>query len=284
MIKGKYINAFRLLAIIVLIILLPACQTMDSAFHEPLLSLHSVDFMGISFTDMELLFSIRVENPNSFDIPFPDITWVFFLNENQFISGDFRSNGRIRGRASNIVEIPVNINFVEVFNTFSSLMGATQADYRISLAARIPLPVLRGRVWNFQYEGQIPIPQLPRLTGPSMRIENVDLTGVQILVSVNVENPNIFALPPPVLHIDYLVNNVSFINSAVEAPAPLSSRAITPITFRFSVNFADLFSRFITLLTFREVPVQLNISFDFLTPAFSSNNFNIQIPGILPLR
>ena len=282
--KGKFVKVARLFAILVLVILLPACQTMDSVFHEPLLSLHSVDFIGISFTDMELMFSVRVENPNSFDIPFPDISWIFFLNENQFLSGDFRSNGRIRGRASSIVEVPININFVEVFNTFSSLMGANQADYRISLAARIPLPVLRGRVWNFQHEGQIPIPQLPRLTSPSMRVENIDLNGVQIVVSVNVENPNIFALPPPVLHIDYLVNNVSFINSAVELTDPLSARAVSPLVFRFSVRFADLFSRFITLLTFREVPVQLNITFDFLTPAFSNNNFNLQIPGILPLR
>jgi len=65
------------------------CKSVASVlpFSEPKVYLRSIDFSRISFTGVELLCRVNVENPNSFDIPFPEVTWEFFINTNSFISG-----------------------------------------------------------------------------------------------------------------------------------------------------------------------------------------------------
>ena len=275
---------FKYFILAVILISLSACQTLGSPVQEPVIEFHTVDFVGISFTDMELLFQIRVNNPNPFEIPFPEIAWELFLNENSFIRGDIRSRGNIRAQNSVIVEIPVNINFLDIFTAFASLRGRNDVDYRIAIGVRIPLPVLRNRVWNLEHRGQIPLPQMPRLSSPSMRVENVDLQGAQVLVSVNVVNPNLFNLPPPNLSMDFQINNSSFFNSTLDVDNIIAAESATPVAFRFSVRFADIFLRFITLRNQREVSTLLNLSLDFGVPAFMGDAINIQIPGTLPLR
>ena len=264
--------------------LLSGCQTLRTAIQEPVVSLDSVDFVGISFTDMELLFQLKVENHNSFDIPVPEISWELFLNDNSFIKGDIRGRGNISARTASFIDVPVNLNFLEILNTFSSFRGSNSVDYRIEISARIPLALFREMVFNLQHEGQIPLPQVPRFSSPSMRVESSDLSGVRILVSINVENPNIFDLPPPSLTMEYSLNNTPFFSSGMEINEPLRARSITPVVFRFSVNFADVFLRFINLRNLREVSSQLSLSFDFGVPAFAGQRFNLQIPGTLPLR
>jgi len=270
--------------LISLVFLFSACQTLSSPLQEPVVSVNTVEFVGISFTDMELLFQLKVENPNNFEIPFPEIHWELFLNENTFLKGEIRSRGNIRARTISFIDVPVNLNFLEVFSSFSSLRGRNSADYRIAITARIPLAILRELVFNLGHEGQIPLPQVPSFSMPSMRVENSDLSGVTILVSVNVENPNIFDLPPPRLSMEYSLNNSPFFSSTMETESPLRAGSVTPIAFRFSVRFADVFLRFINLRNLREVSSQLSLSFDFATPAFLGEQFNLRIPGTLPLR
>jgi LEA14-like dessication related protein len=259
------------------------CQTVMSALQEPLISLHSVELASVNFTGMQLLCKVQVENPNAFDIPFPETGWEFFINTHSFISGVVKNNQRIRAKRTTLVDVPVNLNYLEIFNVFTSLKGGRQADYKVALAVKFSIPVIGDKVWQFEHEGTIPIPQLPRLSMPSMSIGTVDFTKAEILVTVNVENPNAFELPPFTIAYDYLVNRNSFINSSIETAAPLAAAAVTPVIIRLSVNYADLFRNFQSLLNSGEVPSLISLTGNFGIPAFSGENFNMQIPSSLPL-
>ena len=271
-------------AALCVILLLTTCQTLMSGIREPVVSLHSVDLAGINFTETELLCMVRVENPNAFDIPFPEIGWELYINSNFFVSGVVRNNQNIRARDSTLIEIPVNLNYLDIINTFTSLKGRRETDYKIALTANFSIPVIRDMVWHFENEGSFPLPQVPRLSSPSMRIDRADLTGVQILVSVNIENPNVFILPTPKIAFDFSVNRNSFLNSAMEARGPLAASSVTPLSFRFSVRPADLIRRFPNIQNLREVPTMLSLTIDYAIPAFGGETFNVQIPGTLPLR
>ncbi|MDR0301270.1 MAG: hypothetical protein LBI04_03045, partial [Treponema sp.] len=73
------------------VLALATCQSLSSAVEEPVLSLQSVDLEKISLTGAELLCKINVENPNSIDIPLPEIGWEFFVSNNSFLSGIIKS-------------------------------------------------------------------------------------------------------------------------------------------------------------------------------------------------
>ena len=260
------------------------CQTLMSGIREPVISFHSAELSGISFTGTELLCIVRVENPNSFDIPFPEIGWGLFINANSFVSGVVRNNQSIRARDATLVEVPVNLNYLEIFNTFASLKGRNQVDYRVALAVKFSLPVLRDMVWNLEHGGTLPLPQLPRVSSPSLRVESIDLGGVNLLASVNLENPNAFSLPAPKMSFDFLVNRSPFLSSTMDTAGPLAASSVTPVILRISVRFVDLFMRFQNLRNAGEAQTMLNLAFDFAIPVFGGEAVSIQIPGTIPLR
>ena len=276
-----------ILTIMVLCILLclAACQTLMSAVDEPEVSIHSVELAGITFNGAQLLCKVQIENPNGFDIPFPEIGWELFINTNSLIKGTIKNNQRLRAKNTTIVEVPVSVDYLEAFSAVSSLKGQNAANYKVALALKFPIPIIRDKVWQLEHEGTIPLPQIPRLSTPSLRFERADLTSTTVVFTVNVQNPNSFELPPPKINFDFQVNRTSVLNSSTSAASALMPNSTTPVSVRFTVNQADLVRVLAAnLLTASSISCSLSTSFDFGIPAFGSEPVSLQVPGTLPLR
>ena len=262
---------------------LSTCQTLMGAFQEPVISLHSTELAGLTINGAQLLCKVKVENPNSFNIPFPETDWELFLNANSFIKGTVKNDERLKARGTTLVEVPVNFNYTDVFNTFASLIGSNQAGYKVALGLKFDLPVLGGKVWNFEHEGSVPFPQLPRITSPSMSIGNRSTSGVEVLVTVNFENPNTFDFPSPKISYNFMLNRNSFIRGVIEDEGPLAAEATTPVVFRLMVNYTDLLRNFASLMTASQVSSQLTASCDFGIP-YLNRLLNVDLSGTIPLR
>ncbi|MDR0320989.1 MAG: LEA type 2 family protein [Treponema sp.] len=270
-------------ALLFMTLSLSTCQTLMGAFQEPVISLHSTELASITINGVQLLCKVKIENPNAFNIPFPETDWELFLNANSFIKGTVRNNERLRARGTTLVEVPVSFNYTDVFNTFASLIGSNQTGYKVALGVKFAIPVLGDKVWRFEHEGSIPFPQLPRITSPSMSIGNRNTSGVEILITVNFENPNPFDFPSPKITYNYMLNRNSFIRGIVENEGPLAASATTPVVFRLMVNYADLLRNFASLMTASQVSSQLTLSCDFGIP-FLNRQLNVDLSGTLPLR
>ncbi|MCL2806427.1 MAG: LEA type 2 family protein [Treponema sp.] len=262
------------------------CQTLlaaSSILQDPVVSIHSVELANLSINGLQLLCKVQLENPNSFEISFPETDWELFVNANSFVSGTIRNNNRIRARNTTLVEVPVNLNFLEIINTFRSLVGSRQTDYKVALGVKFNLPVIGEKVWNLAHEGSIPMPQLPSLSAPTMTVGTPNLTGAEVVITLNFVNPNVFDIPSPKITYDYQINRTSFIRGVVENDTPLAASSTTPISFKLMVNYADLFRSFVTLLTAREVSTSVNLDCDFGIPIFSGQNITQQLLGSLPI-
>ena len=269
-------------AALCIILTFSACKTINAVLQEPIVSLHSVEMAKIDFNGAELLCKIQIDNPNPINIPFPEIGWELFLNNNSFINGVFKNNQRIKAQGTTLIDVPVRFNHIDVFKTFQSLMGNKQSAYKIALNPKITLPVIGDKTWHFEHSGNIPLLQILTLRAPSMRVESMDLTKAEILVTANVDNPNSFDFPPVKISYDYMVNRNSFIKGSTETASPVSASSTTPINFRFPVNYADLYRSFQSLSS-GEVPTVLSLTLDFGTTVFGNDTFRIEIPGTLPL-
>ncbi|MCL2762056.1 MAG: LEA type 2 family protein [Treponema sp.] len=262
---------------------LTTCQTLGSLVTEPVVTLHSVEVTNINFTGVEILCKVNVQNPNSVDVPFPEIDWEFFINANSFVKGQIKAGRAIKARRTTTVEVPLSLSYLEVFNTFASLKGTNQADYKIALGARFNLPILHDKTWQFEHEGTFPVLQIPKLSAPSMKIDQLDFTKAELLFTIDVNNPNPFELPFPQMAYDYLVNNNSFIKNSVGIAAPLAAAAITPVLIKLTVNYVDLYQAFQNLRNANEVPGLLSLKTDFGIPAFIDEVVSTQAAGSLPL-
>jgi len=272
-------------ALLVLCLILPftTCATVP-ALREPVVSLHSVQLASVDIlTGVQILCKVKVENPNVFTIPLPEIGWELFLNSNSFISGAVKNSRQIKAQDFSIVDIPVNLNYLDIFKAFASLKGGKQAGYKAAFDIKFPIPLLGSVVFHLEHEGEIPMPQLPKISAPVMRVEKMDLTMVEWFVSVNVENPNPFDLPQPKIAFNYQIDNRSFIQNTLTNRGQLAASSVTPVVFGLVVYYADLFRVFSNLRNSANVQSQLDITFDFGVPVFSGESFNLKIPAALPL-
>jgi len=223
-------------AALIAVFTLSTCQTLLAALQEPLVSFRSAEITSISFTGAQLLCKVQVENPNPFDIPFPETGWQLYINTNSFISGVIRNNERIGARRSTIVEIPVSLNYLDIFNTFTSLLGSQKADYKIALAMKFSIPVIGDRVWNLEHTGELPVLHAPTIRFGSIRVKNMSLTNLEIEVNWEVENNNYFAMTVKELGYNLTVNNSTWSNGRVSNAPQIgaNSRTTIPLTFNIS--------------------------------------------------
>ncbi|MCL2184349.1 MAG: LEA type 2 family protein [Treponema sp.] len=272
------------------ILSLSTCETLSAVLQDPLITIHSVDLASINLNGAQLLCKLQVENPNSFEIPFPETDWECFINTNSFIKGTIKNNNRLRARNKTIVEVPVNLDYLDLLNTFRSLKGNRKIDYKLALGIKFSLPLLGDKVWNLEHSGEVPLPQLPRITSPSMRVDNVNTSRAEIVISINFENPNEFPIPSPKVSYDYLINRNSFIKGEIENNGPLAASSTTPVNFRLTVNYGDLARTVASSITSllssssRELTTQIRLNCDFNIPFFKDEQpFNWSSDGVLPL-
>jgi len=273
----------RTAAMVIVILSLSACQTLSSVLKEPEVSFHSVSLANINLNGLQLISKLQVKNPNGFEIPFPETDWNLILNNNSFLTGTVRKSQSIRPRESTIIEIPVNLDFLNILNTFASFKGRQNIGYKIALGVKIPIPLLGEKVWNLEHQGSLPLPQLPRLSSPSIKLGTVNTSGAEVLVSLNFENPNSFPLPSPKINYNYSINRNSFIRGEVNNK-PLAASVTTPIELKLQVTYADLFRSFASLLTSSSVSSVFSFDCDFGIPFLGGNITNRELPLTLPLR
>jgi LEA14-like dessication related protein len=250
---------------------------------EPVVSIHSVELASATYTGVQLLCKVSVENPNGFDIPSPDIDWKSFINNETFISGKFKDNQSIKANQSAIVEVPVGLDYLEMFDAIDSLKGLAQADCKIAMDVGYNISGIK-KVRKLEGEKEIPVLQAPRIGRSVMRVEKIHRGMVEWYVSVNIENPNVFELPQPKHTFVYQIYEKPFIRKTTQHKQTLSSGSVTPIVFGLLVFYTDVFRIFPEFMTSEEIPSQLDMVFDFLVPAFTEDKFDLKIPAVLPIH
>jgi LEA14-like dessication related protein len=277
------LSAFAAVGIAAFALAFSACQSLRDMVRDPAISIHSVELTNITFNGVELLCRVNVENPNAFDIPFPEIGWELFVNSNSFIQGVVKNDNLIKSRKTTVIDVPLSVSYAGLYGTFQSLKNTRDAAYRIAIGAKFAIPVLGDRVFNFEHSGSLPLLQMPKISSPSFKIAKLDFTGADILCSVNIENPNVFPLPFPDLNYDYSVNKNSLVKSSVDHAGPLAAGAVSPVNIRLRVVYADLYRAFQSLRNSGEAPCLLALSTVFPVPAFGNEKSLTEIPGTLPL-
>jgi len=224
------------------------CQSLEAIFREPVVSLHSIELAGISFTGAKLLCKINVENPNSFNIPFPEIDWKFFINANSFISGVIKNNESLRSRGTTVVDIPVSVDYADVFNAFSSLIGSKTVNYKMAMDVKLAFADLINKVWHLEREGNFPVLQIPAVSFRGIDVKNISLNKLDFQLNLEIENKNIFPMTVNRLSYIFAINNSKWSDGSVQnINIAADGRAVVPISF--SINSLDMITEITQIIT-----------------------------------
>jgi LEA14-like dessication related protein len=182
--------------IIILIFLVSGCAVLrDYAdVQRPSVNFSKMSVQNISFDGVTLLFDFDVNNPNRFGVSANQYSYEFFINNNSFLSGTQRENLRISRESSSVVQVPVSLNFSEVFNTFSSLVRSDSFSYQLSTEVQFDVPGLGTQRVPVSADGELPVPRMPGIEFGGFNVRNISLAGAEMELNFRVSNPNPFGI------------------------------------------------------------------------------------------
>jgi LEA14-like dessication related protein len=262
------------------------CKSLDLVLREPKFSLHSVELVGINFTGAQLLCKVNVENPNSFDIPFPEIDWNFFINTNSFVKGVVKNNESIRSRRTTVVDIPLSVDYIDIFSAFASLIGSKNINYKIALDAKFTFADFVNKVLHLEYDGNFPILQVPAVSFKGIDVKNMSLTKMDFELNLEIDNKNTIAMIVNNLSYVFSVNNSQWADGSVQnTRIAADGKTVIPISFSInSLNMVKDITQIVTRGTDISYAFTGNLRLGADLPAFKDIGNSINVRGTAKLR
>ena len=260
-----------------------SCSSLEGAVSAPVVTFNSVDIAGIGINGVDLIARIDVENPNAFNIPFPEVNWHVFINDNSFVRGIINEGTNLRGRRTVTVELPISVSYSGLFNSFVSLLGSSEAGYKIALDMRFPLPVISDLTYNLEFGGTIPLFQIPKISSPSFRTGRIDFNGIEQNWAVNIENPNVFPIPVPEYNWQYEVGDTPVISGRISQDSEIGALSQSAVNFNVNMRYADLISLLGSLGNASELlsMMKMNTALPFDLPDSTLGDF--EFPAAIPV-
>ena len=127
----------------------------------------------------------------------------------------------------------------------------------------------------------------PRVSIDSVDIAGINFSGVDLIVHVDIQNPNRFAIPMPNIDWELFIGTafdaVPFIQGSLPNSLSIAGREKNTVNVPVRVTFEGLFHAFASLLDTREAAYNLALALSFPLPAVGDKVFNLGFSGVFPL-
>lgn len=281
----------KLALVLGLTIIIAGCQTLQdlgSAISKPSLSITDVHVTDFAFDEIELTYNVQVNNPNPVAVQMLSYDYDFDINENNFIEGNQQKQLRIEASGESTFQIPMRLNFLELYNLFNSLRDQNKADYTLAANLDFDLPVLGKTTLPVEKSGSLPMLKLPDINVSSLNVEDVNLSEANLVLNLNVENPNGFSLLVNALSYNLDVNGKNWVEGSNQKSLSVNQNGSTQIAIPISLNIREIGSSVIQLINNNnEVNFELNGDLDLGAnhPLFEDMNtrFSFDKTGDLPI-
>ncbi|MDR1220551.1 MAG: LEA type 2 family protein [Treponema sp.] len=167
------------------------------------LSIGKIDFTGVT-----LNCSFDVENPNAFELPFPNIDWDYSVDNNSFAKGGVERAAPLAAHSVSPVAIHVDVKYADMYESFQTSLAANEADGVLSLASSLAaIPAFAGETLSYNLEGKLPLLKTPSIRFTGITVRNVNIfegllagnSKIDFTIGFEIENKNSFAI-----HLDSL--------------------------------------------------------------------------------
>ncbi len=144
----------RILSAFTILIFLPSC--LSWFIEKPAFNLKEVAITRFSLLDVQLLFGVEVQNPNSFDLKLRALDYTVFFNDQEIGRGKMDQEILIAKSATTLVQVPLQADFKKLGNPLKEILAGRDLQYKIEGAA-IVKAALGSATIPFSKSGEIKI-------------------------------------------------------------------------------------------------------------------------------
>ncbi len=175
------------------VLLLTGCAAVQPLLRTPSApraEIIAAELTDLSFDSAELSATIEVENPNAFGVTLAAIDYALTIEEAVPLSGRADKNLAIAAEGTSAVVLPVRVSYGELYRSVTALRDKTETTYRLELTPLIEVPVIGPVELPLQASGSIPLLRLPQVAFGGIEVSRLGLTGMELAIAFEVENPN----------------------------------------------------------------------------------------------
>ncbi|MCG8038721.1 MAG: LEA type 2 family protein [Candidatus Thiodiazotropha taylori] len=196
-----------------MILLFQGCSSLQQAEQlmngiQPTGEVKGVKLSGLDLKGIDLLFDVEVDNPNPVAISLDGLDYDLKLLNRSFLKGQQSMGMSLAADGKSQVKLPVRMEFERLLQHYSELSKRDDVPYQLDLGLGIDVPLL-GRVrLPMSYQGRLPVPQLPDVRVSRIDVQRLSLQAIDLMLELEVENPNRFALMLQRLDYQFKLNGI----------------------------------------------------------------------------
>lgn len=260
------------------LLLAGGCATLQGIVQKP-----EIEFAGVSLDHMTLfeatpVFKFKMTNPNPVRIPVGAITYNMSINDRKFVSGVADKGMKIGARESGIVSVPVNVDYLDLFETFTEFNASREVRYNLSGAIDVgPFQI------PFAHEGSLMVPKLPEISLKNVAVSDLSLTRAKVELILGIENSNPFAVKLNGLQYGIKLGGKEFVRGEMRAVPAVDEKGVSTLTIPMNVNFFKLGRSVYSLLKETSSMYELSGEMKFDIPRIGEKRVPFTQKGSVPV-
>jgi len=227
---------------ILIVLMLMSCAALQEMINidKPTAKVKNVRLTGLSLDKADLLFELDIFNPNALSVNLAGFDYDFFLGGSSFLKGQQDKQLTIASKGNSGVEVPVSLAFKEIYETYQSLKHQDSTDYKLSCGLVFDLPVLGKTRIPISKSGNVPLIKIPKINIGSLKLQKLSLTSADLLLKLEVDNPNNFSLALNKLDYDFAVNNQTWAKGLTQDILSIKDKGKSTVSIPMSINFVRM--------------------------------------------
>lgn len=242
---------FFLLALSTLITILFQCAALQEMVNiqKPRVTVNDVRLTGLNLQKIDLTFDVNIQNPNALSATLAGFDYDFQLGGSSFITGRQDKQLTIESMGQSKVEIPVSLTFKEIYQTYQSLKNQDSTKYKLACGLMFDLPVLGRTRIPVSKSGDVPLIKIPKVNIGSLKLKKISFSGADLLLNLQLDNPNNFSFALDKLNYDFAINNKTWAKGLTQEKLSINKKGKSRVSIPISLNFRQMGTTIYNIVT-----------------------------------
>ncbi|KAA3618188.1 MAG: hypothetical protein DWQ05_09120 [Calditrichaeota bacterium] len=235
-------NRMFFLIMLCTLILLNSCADLQklASLQKPTAKVTNVKFAGISFDDLNLIADVQIKNPNALAVTLAGFDYDLRVAGASFLSGDQTETLRVEANGASSVQIPLTVNYKELYQTFKTLKDKDSTQYKIAAGLKFDVPVLGPIRIPVSHTAYLPVVKIPKIKLGSLRLKKLGFTSADLELKLDINNPNTFGFVVNSLNYDFKINNQNWAKGQTAKELRIAKKGKSSVSIPVSLNFSQV--------------------------------------------
>jgi LEA14-like dessication related protein len=211
-----------------------------SSVKKPTAAITDTKINGLSFSKVDLLFDVKIDNPNNVAIDLAGMDYDLKINNKALVTGNQKEPLSIMAMGNSNVQIPVSINYNDLYQAIRSLSNQDKSEYSFSGGLSFNLPVLGNVRIPISASGTIPLLKLPKVKVNKIALKSYSWSSASLELDMEIINNAGINLNLDKLNYGLNIAGNSWVDGTIADKISLNPNTEKTVKVPFKLNFVEM--------------------------------------------